>query len=243
MNTQELYRPEVQTKLFDLDHVENKYATGIVAYGNKARTDLESEYAGYLLLRGNVYAYQEHYMPIEDLNPDGTETDAEDNRSVHFSVIENSTNSIGKVVGAMRLIVKSEEDSRPLPVEVHYPEAFSGCDVPFAGIEVSRLIGPGLIKWLLFAAGLNYANEFSLGPVLAVVKDSLADALDSIGVPVIRLAPAKFVEEYNSSKLPIQVNIEELSKTLNREKSEVVNELKNVSEDFAYSGLLNETDL
>ncbi len=236
MSTTELYRPEIITTLFDSDHSTDEFATGIVAYGDHARSGLEKEYAGYLLLRGNVYAYQEHYMPVEDLNPDGTETDSEDSRSVHFTVIQNGLNSMGKVVGAMRLIVKSHDDPQALPVEIHYPEAFNNQDVPLNGIEVSRLIGPGLIKWLLFAAGVNYANENRLGPVLAVVKDSLADALDSIGVPVVRLAPPKFVEEYNSSKLPILVNVDGLTQTLNREKSDVVSEMKKVGEDFVFSG-------
>ena len=236
METKELYTPEIKTTLFESDHLFDEYATGIVALGSNPRNGLENEYAGYLLLRGNVYAYQEHYMPIEDLNPDGTESDSEDSRSVHLTVIENTLNSSGKVVGAMRLIVKSETDFRTLPVEEHYPEAFSDKEVPMMGIEVSRLIGPGLIKWLLFAAGVNYAAENKLGPVLAVVKESLANALDNIGVPVIRLAPPKYVREYNSSKLPIMVNVEGLTQTLYREKTDVVKEMERIGDDFVYSG-------
>ncbi|HWB38885.1 MAG TPA: hypothetical protein VG604_01470, partial [Candidatus Saccharimonadales bacterium] len=202
--------PQVESGLF-IGHETSHLAVGIVAVGDQVVPGYENELAGYKLLRGNVYALQKKYMPIEDLNEDGTETDADDARSVHFALIENAIES-PRVVGAMRLIIKSREYPQALPIEDHYPEAFPEGPAPFLSTEVSRLIArhedakiQRTMKWPLFTASVAHIVEHDLGPVFGAVEEDLEQSLMRAGVPVVDLARPKFVEEFNASKMPIRI--------------------------------------
>lgn len=233
--------PVIESSIFvgqELAHL----AVGIIAIGNKITPGYENEYKGYALLRGNVYAHQRNYMPISDLNDDGTETDPDDARAVHFAVFENSSNRT-RVVGAMRLIVKDRQDDLPLPIEQHYPDAFSSGPATAQSSEVSRLIGrhesgrvQSALKWLIFSAGVSYGKEHNLGPIYGAVERSLFRGLGMAGVPVEALGEPVFVEEFNSSKLPIRIDIAGLEKKIENVNPGLVYAMQHLNKKFIYSG-------
>jgi N-acyl-L-homoserine lactone synthetase len=234
--------PSVDSLVF-AERPEAHLAVGIVAVGSDVIPGLEDEFQGYTLLRGNVYARQRNYMPVSELNDDGTETDVDDSRSVHFAVIENALES-PRVVGAMRLIIKSHEDDAPLPIEHHYPNAFSQGPAAAMSTEVSRLIGrherPRIqshLKWLLFSAGVAYVMEHGLGPVYGAVETTLQRGLRIAGVPTVALGEAEFVEEFNASKLPIRVDIPGLAHKLESDQPELFSAMQSVASNFVYSGV------
>lgn len=235
--------PTIQSEVFQ-DHLDARFAVGIVAVGGTIIPGRESEFKGYSLLRGNVYAWQQKYMPVEDLNPDGTETDSDDLRSVHFALLENAMADT-RVVGAMRLIVKSKENPQPLPIEVHYPEAFAEQPIPILGTEVARLISrheePAIQHgniWPLFSAGVKYVIDNDLGPVYGVVKDTLARNLKIAGVPVTEMAEPKYVPEYNSVKQPVRVDIAGLTHTLEADRPDMFDAMSVVESEFVFSGAM-----
>lgn len=235
--------PQIESRLFD-EHETAHLAVGIVALGNEVMPGLENEYAGYTLLRGNVYAKQKNYMPLDELNADGTETDPDDARSIHFAVIENAMDS-QRVVGAMRLIIKSREGEAPLPIEDHYPEAFSSGPALALSTEVSRLICrhenkkvQRNLKWPLFTAGVSYVIENGLGPVFGAVEESLEQGLQTAGVPVSQLGTAKYVEEFNASKLPIRIDIAGLARKIEDDQPNLLSAMHVLKNDFVYSGVV-----
>jgi N-acyl-L-homoserine lactone synthetase len=233
--------PEIESSIFE-GHEAAHLAVGIVAVGDNVLPGLENEFHGYQLLRGNVYARQKAYMSEEELNSDGTETDVDDSRSVHFAVIENAMNN-PRVVAAMRLIVKSPQDARPLPIEEHYPEAFVEGEAGMYSTEVSRLIArhenpkvQGKLKWPLFAAGVSYIVDHQLGPVFGAVEESLEQGLQTAGVPVSSIGEPKFVEEFNATKLPIRIDIPGLSQRLEEDKPDLLDAMQALTKGFVYSG-------
>lgn len=233
--------PVINSNIFE-GHEDSHLAVGIVALGNVVVPGREAEYDGYTLLRGNVYARQKNYMPIADLNENGTETDVDDSRSVHFAVIENAMNNT-RVVGAMRLIVKSKLEDAPLPIEEHYPSAFEDGPAPLLSTEVSRLIcrheNPkiqGKLKWPLFTAGVTYVMEHQLGPVFGAVEKEFEKSLGMAGVPVTPLGEAIYVPEFNATKLPIRVDVFGLSQKIEGEHRELRDAMQSLSRDFVYSG-------
>jgi N-acyl-L-homoserine lactone synthetase len=238
--------PEIESRVFE-GHEFSRFAVGIVAVGSEVVPELEGEFQGYTLLRGNVYAGQKNYMPASELNADGTETDADDARSVHFAVFENATPAT-KVVGSMRLIIKGSEDDRPLPVEDHYPEVFADAAAPGKSTESSRLISRhenrGVqkgIKWLLFTAGVSYIVENDLGPVFGAVERPLARGLAMEGMPVQELAEPKFVEEFNASKQPIKIDIDELAHRMKESGSGLLEAMSTRNGSFVYTGNVHPT--
>jgi N-acyl-L-homoserine lactone synthetase len=232
--------PEIYSRVFE-GHESSHLAVGIVAVGSEVVPGLEEEFTGYTLLRGNVYAGQKNYMPASELNADGTETDIDDERSIHFAVLENTLTAT-RVVGSMRLIVKGEDD-RPLPVEDHYPEVFADAEAPSMSTESSRLISRHEskklqkgIKWLLFTAGVSYIAENDLGPVFGAVEQSLARGLTMEGMPVEELAEPKFVPEFNATKLPIKIDIDELARRMKASDSSMLESMSTRNGAFAYTG-------
>lgn len=235
--------PEIESQLFS-DCPGSHLAAGIIAVGNTVMPGLDGVFEGYSLLRGNVYAKQKKYMPIDLLNEDGTETDPDDARSVHFAVVENALMS-ARVVGAMRLIIKSCEDSRALPIEAHYPEAFVNGPAPLYSTEISRLISRHEdakvqrgSKWLLFTAGVSYVTGHELGPVYGAVEASLARGLRIEGVPATQLGAPKFVEEFNATKQPIRVDVHGLTQKIEGDQPNLLDAMRTHQGDFVYSGVV-----
>lgn len=238
--------PNIKSDLF-VGHETSHLAVGIVAVGIRAVSGLENEFKGYSLLRGNVYGRQKQYVRLEDLNADGAETDPDDKRSVHLVLIENVATST-RVVGAMRLIVKSREHGNLLPIEHHYPEAFPAGPAPIFSTEVSRLIcrhedkqTQTSLKWLLFTAGVSYLTSQSRGisPVFGVVEKTVSDLLRVGGVPIHMLAPTKFVAGFNAVKAPFRIDLDRLNQKIKDDRSVLHKSMQVLNSEFVYSGAVS----
>lgn len=216
-------------------------AVGIVAVGSMPTPGREAEHEAYLRLRGNVYAHERHFMRVEDLNPDGTETDPDDPRAVHFALFENHAEG-ARAVGAMRLILKSEEHSEPLPIEGHYPDAFPE-PAPLPSVEVSRLISrhesPRVqhsLKWPLFSAGVAWLLRHDIGTCFGAVEDHFEKRLNEDGVPVSTLADGHFVPEFNAVKKPIAIDLRGLTHHLATTRPALLAAMKTISTGFIHAG-------
>ena len=235
--------PLIDSRAFE-GHETSRFALGIVAVGSGITPGLENEFNGYMLLRGNTYGLQKGFIPLEYLNQDGSEKfDSDDERSVHFAVIENANKS-PRVIGAMRLIIKSREHPEELPVEVHYPEVFKDSGPSnLLSTESSRLISRHedrrlsmAAKWTLFAAGVSYVVNNDLGPVYGVVEERLALGLRHEGMPLMQLAKPEFIEDFNATKQPIRIDIPGLMQHLREDKPGLLESMSELDTGFVYSG-------
>ena len=110
---------------------------------------------------------REQFTTADKLNPDGSESDYDDSRSVHIGLIENDrVGGRQRMIGAMRLIIKQSADDDPLPIEHHFPMPFDEAPAPALSAEVSRLICEheevavqARFKWPLFTAGFAYTKH------------------------------------------------------------------------------------
>src|ERR1035437_5130247 len=227
--------PNIHSDIF-VDHETDRFAVGIVAIGGEVVPGLTNEYLGYGQLRANQYL-EKKFISTGDLNEDGTESDADDLRSVHFTVVEN-TGSETQIVRAMRLIIKSSLDDSPLPVEHHYPEAFP-TPATLGSVEDSRLIAKHKsLTLLLFAAGVVYVRHHNLGPVYGVIEPKYAAVLNRQGVPVTLLGEPKYIPEINATKLPIRVDVNGLEHTIQvSSNATMFSRMRDtLGSNFAYSG-------
>jgi len=211
--------PSVETNFFE-GHEEARFAVGLLAVGNTIIAGRDQEYLGYLRLRANVYADQTNFISKEHVLEDGTERDSNDERSVHLGVIENIAGN-HRVVAAMRLIIKSREDGRPLPIESFFPEVFEGTPAPENSVEISRYICrhedariQGDLKWPLYKQALSYGIARNLGPTYAVVETPLENQLKASGIPLKRIAEPKFLPEYNTHNLALEVYSDKLARMM-----------------------------
>lgn len=195
-------------------HERARYAVGVVAIGGEVVPGLDNEFAGYALERARRYV-DEGYVDKASLNPDGTELDDDDDRSVHFTVVENLVTG-ARTMGTMRLVIKASDSGNDtlLPVERLYPEAFPKPAVP-GSVEDSRLTAAASgLTGMLFASGVNYVLQHQLGPVYGVVKPKFTQSLNEHGVPVTPIGDARYVQEINSTKQPIRVDLAGLTSNI-----------------------------
>lgn len=220
--------PSVESDLF-MGNENRRFAVGLLAIGNQVLPGREEVFDGYLRLRANVYAAQTNMISPELVHEDGTETDEDDSRSVHFAVVENAMDS-NRVVATMRLIIKSHEDSRPLPIEEFFGEAFKN-PAPMGSTEVSRYICrhedikiQNKLKWPLYTAALSYALTHDLKPSFGVVEEPLEKSLVKSAIPVERIACPKYVEEYAADNLALKIDTEKLAENmgLTREAAQLI---------------------
>jgi len=230
--------PSFPSALFEGDHATARYAIGIVAIGSEVLDGLGNEFNGYALERARRYV-QEGYITKHDLNDDRTELDADDERSVHLTVVENMVDH-ARTAGTMRLVINSGIDNEPLPIELMFPEAF---DTPAqaGSVESSRVTSNRpLLTQLLFAAGTSYVQQHKLGPVYGVVKPDFGTSLNRSGIPVIPLAEPKYVPSINATKQPILVDMPRVeSNILISDGAALFKEMRRLKGDFVYSGKLN----
>jgi len=239
--------PEITSNVFAI-HQNSRLAVGLVAVGDKAIPGREEELLGYLRLRAKVYAEQNNIISKDLILEDGTERDKDDYRSAHFCVIENAVNN-PRVIGAMRLIVKSKENPELLPIEEFFPEVFRANPAQQQSTEVSRYICrhenqkvQNGLKWLLYAAGLSHAINNKLGPTYALIEQPLERGLKASGVPVSRIGEPKYIEEYNSENFPISIDTEALARRMNLQNPGMIASAKAALEDFVYSGFVQQVD-
>lgn len=208
--------PVIESDVFK-EHESARFAIGTIAIGSEIVANRTSEFYGAADLRARVYVNKGFVKPSE-LDEKGTELDENDERSVHFAILERiaSVDSLARVVGNMRLIVKSYANDDALPVEYYYPEVFRG-RAPIGSTEVSRLICrhedstvQAALKWPLFIAGLKYVDKNNLGPVYGLLEPALASSLVMQRVPVAQLAAAKYVPAINATKQPVEIDVSRL---------------------------------
>jgi hypothetical protein len=129
----------------------------------------------------------------------------------------------------------------PLPIEEHYPEAFAEGSAPMPSNESSRLISrhedprvQKMVTWALLGAAVSYIEVNELGDCYGVVTPALSRGFRIGGMPVTELAEAKFVPDFNSSKMPIRIDIPEFARRLRSGKPDPL--AAGNSENFAYAG-------
>jgi len=230
--------PVISTSGLFLSKPVARFAVGIVANQANVAIGMDAEHQAYGLLRGNVYAHEKHYMAVAELNADGTETDRDDPRSVHFGLFENSSTGV-RAVGATRLIIKEADDAGPLPIEEHYPYIFETAAAPKGSLEVSRLISrhesPHIqrkLKWLLFAVSAAYIVENQLGPVYGILEQSIEVALHREGMPMITLGEPVLIEEFNSVNVPIRIDMTSLEDRLTSQMPELFETCRRIENGF-----------
>ncbi len=213
--------PIIESKVF-IDHPDARFAIGEVAINNTIVNGFKNEFFGAAQLRANTYL-DSGFIKLDELDNNGTELDDNDySRSVHFVTLERTAiDSMARVVGNMRLIIKSEDSSSPLPVEDYFSEYFSETPIPIGGVEVSRLIArhedptiQNLIKWPLFVAGQKYVEHRQLGPVYGLLTPALTRLLRSQHIPASALATAKYIEEINATKQPVSIDLPVLKRVI-----------------------------
>ncbi len=179
-----------------------------------------AEFIGAAELRAKTYVAN-GFVKETELNDDGTELDADDERSIHYLVFERTAvRSLARVVGNMRLVMKTAENPNPLPVERFFPEYFQE-SAPNGSAEVSRLIArhedarmQALIKWPMFIAGYKQVVESESGPVYGLMTPGLIRQLSSQHVPMSVLAEAEYIEEINATKQPVEIDLPALGRLI-----------------------------
>ena len=191
---------------------DRRFSVGILAEGNCVLKGCEEAYLDYLRLRASVYAIQNDYISRELIRDDGTERDEDDSRSVHFGVLEDQSDG-QKVVAALRLILKNDLFTKPLPIENYFSIAFANEPVPLNNFELSRYICKHENKaiqlhlmWPLLSAGMSYAIRHNMENSYAVLEPFLERVMKARGIPVNRLAEPEFVSKYNSTNIPVNFN-------------------------------------
>ena len=211
--------PIVESNVF-IEHPEFRFAIGEMVINNVVVSSHETEFFGAAQLRALTYL-DSGFIKFEDLDDNGTELDQNDySRSVHFIMFERTAiASMARVVGNMRLIIKNQGNSAPLPVECYCPDAFSGNPISIGGVEVSRLIArhenariQRSLKWPLFVAGQKYVENNQLGPVYGLLSPALTKSLRAQHIPVSAIADELYIKEINAKKQPVSINLPALKK-------------------------------
>lgn len=229
--------PEFHSKVFD-GHENSRFAVGQIAKGYN--TLYPEENLAYHHLRANVYVQQTQMISEEYIASDGGEYDNDDVRSIHMAVLENCGDK-QRLVGSMRLISRGED--MQLPVEKFFPDMFAENPAPASSCEVSRYIvrhedrgAMDDISWALFQRSIAAAVTHDMGPMYAVIDESLARRMRLKRVPITELAPPTRVEEYNSTSLPVVVDIELLAQRLEARTPGILPEMIANQREFAYFG-------
>jgi hypothetical protein len=212
--------PIIESKVF-INRPESRFALGEIAINDSIIKGYENEYYGAAKLRANTYLAK-GFISNDDLDDYGTELDHNDSRSVHFIMLEQTAvSSLARVVGNMRLVIKSKDNPTPLPLENYCPDVFSENPIPNGGIEVSRLIArhedsnvQNSLKWPLFIAGQKFIEYNDLGPAYGLISKALTRLLRSQKVPIVPVADERYIKEINATKQPVAINLPVLKRLI-----------------------------
>jgi len=237
--------PIIESKVFSCNQ-ESRFALGKVAVNNIILNGYENEFNGAAQLRANIYL-DNGFINIGDLDDNGTELDSDDLRSAHFVMLERTASaSLARVIGNMRLIVKRQENSSPLPLENYRNDFFDENPISVGGVEVSRLIVvhedtniQNSLKWPFFVAGQKYVDANRLSPVCGLMTPALTRLLRSQHIPVSAIADAKFIEEINATKQPVSINMAVLRRLVNSTGDQGIDIIK---DGFSYINVPNTSD-
>ncbi|SDQ36046.1 hypothetical protein SAMN04488565_2430 [Leucobacter chromiiresistens] len=202
---------------------------GIIAENDVPRPGLESEYRAHFELRRNVYVDQTGQLDESEIQPDGTDRDADDARSITFAVFENHIDGV-RVVGVSRLIVRGDE--LPLPVEEFCPDSFVDGDLSPRSVEVSRVIArhehavmQELVQWHLFAVMLAYEANHGLERTFAIIEPWLERHLRGT-IAISRIGEPRYVEHYLDYNLPIEIDIPLSTERVNDRQSGIIDQYR-----------------
>jgi len=217
----EAFIPSVESAVFTASP-EATFWLGITASSGEIM--LPQEHTASRILRANVYIDENRFLPDDARRPDGTETDDDDVRATHFSVVENSaTHGKFNLVGTSRLIHKHDH-ANPLPVERLFPEAFPE-PAAVNSVEASRFIArypdrftQSAISLSLIRAKALHAHQNGLEPAYAVVEDHLTRLFDKIGLPFEQIADKKMIPEYQTENMAIRIQPSEIIKHVAADK-------------------------
>jgi len=236
--------PTIESNIF-IGHQESRFALGKIAINNVVLNGYENEFNGAAQLRASTYL-DKGFIGVEDLDANGTELDDNDySRSVHFVMLERveEDSSRACVVGNMRLIVKTQEDSTPLPLEGYRKDFFDENPIPIGGVEVSRLISlhenayiQNSLKWPLFVAGQKYVDGHNLESVYGLTSPALTRLLKIQHIPISAMADAKYIEEINATKQPIRIDMAALKRLVKVVGDQGIDVMK---DDFSYINISN----
>jgi N-acyl-L-homoserine lactone synthetase len=210
--------PVIESDLFTKspEARDARFAIGVIAVGDEVTPGMEKEYEAYLRLRANVYADQTHMLDKSEVHADGTETDRDDARSVHFGIYEQHGQGVVRALSSIRLIAKTTENSEPLPIE-----DFFGIEAPVGTNEASRLISrhenprlQEMNKMTLFAAAIAYINKHNLGNSYATVEPPVERNFKLSGMPVERVAEPVYVAKYKADNLGLVIDTKEFAERL-----------------------------
>lgn len=204
------------------DHPEATFYIGVIATPGVVHD--ARVYQATSRFRAGVYIDQMNFLSESARLRGGGETDSDDNRSVHFSVVENrGAHEPPRVVGCSRLILKDDENV-PLPVEHFFPEYFEDNPAPVDATEGSRLIArhpdravQGLVALGLIRAMTHYSVEQSRQPIYAVVERGLATMFDRMKLPNTRLTELKYLEEYRTKNMALAIEPQRIATSIRPE--------------------------
>jgi N-acyl-L-homoserine lactone synthetase len=241
--TNEQVIPVIESELF-AHRPDARFAIGVVAVGDEIIPGLEAEAQAYYRLRAGVYAYQTNMIDHGLVDENGTEHDHDDQRSLHFTVVEN-LGQAQRIVAAMRLI-KKQGNNLPLPIEDFFPEVFTDNPAPENSLEVSRYICrhedkriQNNLKWPLYSLALSDIIKNDHAPTYAVVEEFLKNDFIKHGVPFTPIAEPKFVEEYNDENLGMTIDTAQLSKHVEKLQPGLLSAMMAAEGDFVYFGKQN----
>lgn len=231
------------------DHPEAAFYIGVIATPGVVHD--ARIYQATSRFRAGVYIDQMNFLSENSRLRGGGETDADDNRSVHFSVVENrGASEPPRVVGCSRLILKDDKNV-PLPVEHFFPEYFDESPAPLGSTEGSRLIArhpnrgtQGIIALGLIRAMTNYSVEHGKQPIYAVVERGLATMFDRMKLPNTRLTELKYLDEYRTKNMALAIEPERIATSIQPENHVHSDEVKGFFEDSDVHnslGFFNET--
>ena len=201
--------PVIGSALFT-EQPNARMCVGIIAENDVPLPGLEAEYRAHFDLRRKVYVDQTGQLDESEIQPDGTDRDVDDARSITFAVFENHIEGV-RVVGVSRLIVRGDE--LPLPVEEFCPDSFVDDGLTSLSVEVSRVIArhehavmQELVQWHLFAVMLAYEANHSLERTFAIIEPWLERHLRGT-IAIARIGEPRYVEHYLDYNLPIEIDI------------------------------------
>ncbi len=235
-NTSEVI-PELRSDVF-VGHEQARFAVGQVAEGDNSFYTEED--LAYHRLRANVYVHQTRMISEEYIAPNGGEYDEEDARSAHMVVLENCGDE-QRLVGSMRLILRGRGGQ--LPIEKFFPDIFDHDPAGVTSCEVSRYITrheeesvQREISWALFQRTMATAINHQLGPMYAVVDPALSRIMRLKRVPIKELAPPARVEEYNSTSLPVAIDLGLFAERLENRAPGTLFDMMAHEREFTYFG-------
>ena len=221
------------------------FVMGMLAVGDDIIPGREELHHGYLQLRANVYARQTRMIGEDEVRADGTESDIDDARSVHWGIFEQDAadSETARVIGSIRVIKKTDVHPRPLPIEDFFPDTFDA-PVPMGGVEISRYIArhedrrvQAQLSTPLFAAVVGHVNAHDLGPAYGVVEPPVERLLMKHGVPMQRVADPVFVPEYSADNLGFEADLRLMGQAMGMGTPEALARIRATERDFAYFDL------